>query len=225
MAVNSGRRLEVFAVFGYVTTRGGQMRFSNGALEVVRLGGLPVRLHWSLPLGLVVFDGFAFNPQRLGLLLALFVVHSAGHLAIVKAVGAQPVALVISGVGGCCLWEGSPTSMSRICIAWGGVWAQTLVLLALGPLVHADSVVASVVVGRNVAMMLVNLIPLVPFDGAEAWVLPLLLGRRLRDRVRRRATLPHPTLVADLAFDAGERSEEVSAMVVSLLEGAKREER
>lgn len=114
--------------------------------------------------------------------------------------------------------------MSRICIAWGGVWAQTLVLLALGPVVRADSLVASVVVGCNVAMMLVNLIPLVPFDGAEAWVLPLLLGRRLRDRFRR----PHPTLaadLADLAFDAGKRSEEVSAMVVSLLEGAKGEKR
>lgn len=200
------------------------MRLTNGALEVARLGGLSVRLHWSLPLGLLVFDGFAFNPQRLGLLLALFVVHSVGHLAIAKVVGAEPVALLISGVGGTCLWEGAPTLLSRMCIAWGGVWAQLLVLLALGPLVRADSLVASVAVSRNVAMMLVNLMPLVPFDGAEAWVLPLLLGRRLRDRFRH-STAPHSTTLAALAFDSGERSEEVSAMVASLLDDAKREER
>jgi Zn-dependent protease len=208
------------------------MRFEHGALTIARLGRVTFRLHWTLPVSLFVFSGLTFDWLRWTGLLAVMLGHTLGHLAMVKAAGARATAFTVGGLGGRCEWEGQMNAISRATIAWGGVWAQLLLLVAgLGlsyvqaPMSALQLAMLSVVVSRNAVLIAANLLPLAPFDGGEAWVLPLLLGRRVRDRLARRpAIAPIGLGLADGAFDAGDRAAEVSAMVSSMLEAAKREE-
>ena len=208
------------------------MRFEHGALGVARLGRVTFRLHWTLPVSLFVFSGCTFDWLRWAGLLAVMLGHTLGHLAMVKAAGARATAFTLGGLGGRCEWDGQVNAIARATIAWGGVWAQLLLLIAglclsqlQAPMSALQLAMLNVVVSRNAVLVAANLVPLAPFDGGEAWVLPLLLGRRLRDRLARRPRIaPIGLELADGAFDAGDRAAEVAAMVSTMLEAAKREE-
>ena len=191
------------------------MRLTRGALEIARPGGVALRLHWSLPVGLAVLGGLPFQPARWALGLGVLFAHVLGHAVAVTLAGAKPSALTLSGLGGTAEWRGGLSPLARAAIAASGVGVQLLALavLAWQRVGLIDLRVLEVVIA-------LNLLPISPFDGADAWRLSLLLGRRVRDG--RAAEVPIDR--ADEAFDAGERSEEVSALVTSMLEQAKREE-
>ena len=164
----------------------------GGYLRLGRLGGAAVRVHWSLPVGAVLFTGFRFAPGAWLGFLFLVLVHELGHAIAVVRSGLRLVAIDVLGVGGLCRFEGYPTPRRRVLIAWSGVLAQAVVLVAAGiarivlgvpgqPFV-ADLLGALVVV--NAWMIVVNLIPVRPLDGAEAWgVIHLLAAARARRRL------------------------------------------
>ncbi len=85
----------------------------------------------------------------------------------------------INGIGGVCRWEGESTATQESVVAWGGVLAQAA-LLVLAEV--ASQIVpfrsgtawgqfALTLVGANVWLMAVNLLPFPPLDGAKAWAL------------------------------------------------------
>lgn len=211
-------------------------RFQRGFVQVGRVAGVPVRLHWTAPLGALVLSGFHWAPVRWLVVLGLIVVHELGHAAVVKAVRARATAIEVTGFGGLCWWEGEVTPIGRAAIAWGGVAAQLLLLWAalaveaLGwkPASEAAWQVWSTLTFSNAWLIAINLLPFSPLDGGEAWSLPVLLGASLRQRVVRKAApvgpAPLPVEVRDEAFEAGDRREEVSALVKSMLDGARRDE-
>jgi Zn-dependent protease len=193
----------------------------GGYLRLGRLGGASVRLHWSLPFGVFLFTGLRFAPGAWVGFLLIVLVHELGHaVAVVRSVsdGGGPhaprlrlVAIDVLGVGGLCRFEGYPTPRRRVLIAWSGVLAQAVVLVAAGIVrvvlgrpalpFAADLLDALLVV--NAWMIAVNLIPIPPLDGAEAWgVVQLFAAARARrrmeagearaaaDRARIRAALP-----------------------------------
>jgi Zn-dependent protease len=155
----------------------------NGYLKLGRFGGVPVRVHWTAPLFIVLLsfmlNGFRFTPAAwLGILL-LIVAHELGHAAMVRAFRMGLLAIDIRGVGGQCQWYGSPSPIRRALIAWGGVFGQAVVLAIVFPVTlflpnGAPWWVVELLLAlvySNLYLMAFNLLPIPGFDGAEAWKL------------------------------------------------------
>jgi Zn-dependent protease len=199
----------------------------GGSLRVGRIGGVTVRLHWTAPLGAYFFIGFRFEPVAWCCFFGLILAHELGHAFVVKRVGAEVLSVNVTGFGGTCQWRGETSRVGRAAIAWGGVWAQLLLLLAAlahqrfgAPVTTPEGGLAvEILTQTNAWLAVVNLIPVRPLDGAEAWRLPLLLGAALRRRLRTRATE-----VDDDEFDAARPPPEVRSLVDQLLADARREE-
>jgi stage IV sporulation protein FB len=176
------------------------MRFENGWLHVGRWRGAAVRLHWTVPVGAVCFSGFKFAPVFWLLFPALVLVHEFGHAWMVSRVGCRAISIDAHGMGGECAWYGDPTPFQRAAIAWGGVLAQALLLVAV---IVVDEVLQiprspfvnqarHVLYGTNTMMIVLNLLPLRPLDGAEAWPIVPMLWTRLVARLRRARRPPAP---------------------------------
>lgn len=172
--------------------------FDRGYWKIGTLRGVPVRLHWTLPLGAAVFSGFTFVPAFWLAFTLIILIHEFGHAAVVRRFGHQTMGVDVTGFGGLCRWSGHATAYERSAIAWGGVLAQGLLLLGTVVVVlivgsptnpHAAQVV-SAFTNANLWLIGLNLLPFPPLDGAEAWKI-LRQGRfqmllaRLRDSLRR----------------------------------------
>jgi len=148
----------------------------------------------------ISFAGFLF----------LLVVHELGHAAVAmwRQVEVERIRLLF--LHGVCVHEEPYYEEDDVLIAWGGVAAQFVVLLiALGvdllltmlaltaPL--AVWLLLGVLIKTNLFLIIFNLIPIPPLDGAKAWrALPMLrewvattrwgarLGRRSAERERAR---------------------------------------
>lgn len=166
-----------------------------GSWTVARPYGVPIRLHWSIPVCALLAGGFRFAPGAWLAFLLLVLIHEAGHALVVRRVGARALALDVLGFGGLCWWEGPVTPLQRACIAWGGVWAQMVVLAVVGGAVlifgkPANAFAAQMVdvaIVSNLWLIGLNLLPIPPLDGKEAWSLFPLLRRRFALRRARRA--------------------------------------
>lgn len=202
-------------------------------ITLFHLGRVPVRLHWTVLLGLLVFSGFRFDPIGWVGVLGLILVHEAGHALVVKWAGGRATAIELTGFGGLCRWEGDVSPAGRAAIAWGGVWGQLVVLavaVSLGALgVQPESVfgwrLLSIATDSNAWMIAFNLLPVAPLDGAEAWRLPLLLGRQVRAWLTGHRDVAHvpaePT--DDFAHDSPE-ADQARALANELLDAARRPE-
>lgn len=169
------------------------MVLKSGYLWIGKLRGAGIRIHWSVPLGVLAFTGFRLAPGAwLGFVL-LILVHELGHaLAVITARGLRLTAVDVLGFGGLCRFEGYPTPARRVLVAWGGVLAQAVLLaataIALAVLGRPASPfvddLAGVFTRVNGWVILVNLLPIPPLDGVEAWgVFPLLRAARARRRL------------------------------------------
>ena len=151
--------------------------FDTGYLRLFSWRGVPVRLHWTLPLGAIVFGGGSIAPAFWFGFVVLVALHEFGHAAMARRMKQYVVAIDITGFGGMCRWTGTATPIQRSLIAWGGVLAQAMLLSAAVALV---AVVPSVLHGwtgqfvsaflwTNVWLIALNLLPFPPLDGAHAW--------------------------------------------------------
>jgi stage IV sporulation protein FB len=143
-----------------------------------RLGsfrGAPIRVHWSAPLGALFFCGFQFAPGAWAGFLVLILIHEMGHAFLAMRYRLRVQGIDIHGLGGQCRYEGGGTRRQHIVIAWGGVLAQGVVLLlaltVLRPLSTTPFTreLAETLVGTNVWLIALNLLPIPPLDGATAW--------------------------------------------------------
>jgi stage IV sporulation protein FB len=150
--------------------------------------GVPIRVHTSALVGAVLFGGFAFAPGAwIGFLLVVLV-HELGHAAVVRFTGNHVQCIDVHVLGGECRWFGHPTPTERAAIAWGGVWAQLALFFVALPIQHAvgdawgrfGTDLLEALTWQSLILAAINLLPFVPFDGAEAWKLPGLLRRRHR---------------------------------------------
>lgn len=181
--------------------------FERGYLKLFSWRGVPVRLHWTLPLGAFVFSGFAFAPAFwLGFVLLVFL-HEVGHALIVMKLRHRVMAIDITGFGGMCRWSGAATPIERSLISWGGVLAQAGLFVATAIAVFAVPALArgwiasltSVFLWTNVYLMALNLLPFAPLDGGSAWQLIPLLRRPGAMGELRRALSPLPQRVREQA--------------------------
>jgi len=169
--------------------------FERGYWTVTRVGGVPLRVHWSAAVGALVFGGLRFAPAAWLAFLVIVLLHEVGHALVVRALRHRVVALEVTGFGGLCRWSGAATPLERSLIAWGGVLAQAvllivaLVVFALGGfrVVPFGGELAYTFVWTNLWLIGLNLLPFAPLDGAEAWRLFPELGRWRRSRLDARA--------------------------------------
>src|SRR5688572_21328022 len=106
--------------------------FDRGFVNLGVWRRVPVRMHWTAPVGAFVFGGLQFAPAVWFAFLALVLVHELGHAYLVRRYGHHVMAIDVTGFGGLCRWFGSATTHERAAIAWGGVGAQALLLLVAG---------------------------------------------------------------------------------------------
>jgi Zn-dependent protease len=129
--------------------------------------------------------------ERLALAPLYFVLvlaHEIGHWALVLAFGGVVAAIRIGGLGGECVYEGGWIKpLPRALIAWGGVVAQAVLLvagLALLPARGGGLLTAfrRALVEANALLIVLNLLPARGLDGGEAWGIFPHLFRALRKR-------------------------------------------
>jgi Zn-dependent protease len=153
------------------------MIFRSGYLVIGRYHDAPMRLHWTVPIGAYLLTGADYVPGAWIAFVLLVLIHEFGHAALVRAFGLRVVSIDLTGIGGQCEWSGNATERQRATIAWGGVLAQLAALL-VAPLLAslfprpAPPFVAQMIAtfGRtNLLLILLNLLPVKPLDGAEAW--------------------------------------------------------
>ncbi len=150
---------------------------TGGYLTLARWHGAPVRAHWTFPLGALIFGQGRVAPGFwLGFVL-LVLVHEIGHAVVVRRVRCRVVSIDLHALGGVCRWQGDPTAAERAAIAWGGVLAQAVLFaattvwleLAGDPRSRFAGDLMDAFVSTNVLMILLNLLPVAPLDGGEAW--------------------------------------------------------
>jgi stage IV sporulation protein FB len=177
---------------------------------MLRLG--PLRLHWSLLLGAALFCTLQPRPLLLLGYAAILLVHVFGHALALSGTHLGVSGVMLHGLGGELLGEGETTPLRRSVIALSGVLAQLALLLGAllaARLLPAD--LADAFVRRNGILLLLNLIPMRPLDGAQAW----RLIPRLRAAMRR-ARLHGPIVVREVPI-----SRDVRKDVKDLLEKIK----
>lgn len=164
--------------------------FSKGYLRIGRFGAARILVHWSTPLGLLFFTRFRWAPGAwLGMAL-LILIHELGHAVAVRLSRQRVISAEINAFGGLCWWDGYPTPTQRAMIAWGGVIAQAaagaLVLIGAALVRPPGSAFERDLIDvfgmANLWMILLNLLPIPPLDGAEAWRIVPILASRLRRR-------------------------------------------
>lgn len=164
----------------------------GGYLTIGRWRGAPVRAHWTLPVGALVFGQGRLLPGFFLGFFLLVLIHEIGHAVLVRRSRCTVVSIDIHALGGVCRWSGAPTAIQRAAIAWGGVLGQGVALaaahaalaLAGPPETPFAAELAAAFTATNVWMIAINLVPVPPLDGAEAWRLVGLLIRRGRRRRR-----------------------------------------
>jgi Zn-dependent protease len=149
----------------------------QGYLRLGRLSGIDLRVHWSFPVGALIFTRARFEPVLWLSFVAIIVVHELGHAAAVKASGFTVCGIDVTGLGGHCRFRGRGSDLETAWIAWGGVLAQMLLLLVVlivraiwgAPQSRAGLLASEAFVGVNLWIAALNLVPMRPLDGADAW--------------------------------------------------------
>lgn len=177
--------------------------FTSGFWQLGSWRGVPIRFHWSVLVGALIFSGFRFSPAFWLSFPVLVLVHELGHVWVVQRLRHRALAVDVTGFGGLCHWD--PRLASRLdhaLVAWGGVAAQFLlfllatgyVLITGGPHFLVEAQVLSVFTTTNLLLMALNLLPFPPLDGARAWTLFGELRKTGFRLPRRRPPTPPPSV-------------------------------
>jgi Zn-dependent protease len=154
--------------------------FRDGSVQLGRWWGIPVRFHWTLPIGMLVLTRFRVMPVAWASIASLVLVHELGHAWFVRRYRARVESVQLNAFGGLCTYSGEVDEVESSIIAWGGVLAQAIVLALTSLLVAIfgqphDPRLAEVTFAfteANLWMMGLNLLPVPPLDGHLAWRLP-----------------------------------------------------
>lgn len=163
---------------------------SHGWWTLGRVRGAPIRVHWTLLLGALVWSRFQILPAFWVGFALLILIHELGHALVVVRYGLGLSEIAIHGAGGYCRHAQAGSRFQEALVAWGGVLAQLalyavvqLLLLMIGPPTSRHvGLLVYVFTDINLWIAALNLIPFEPLDGAKAWPLLGMLATRWRKR-------------------------------------------
>lgn len=174
------------------------MKERPGTLRIGLIPGVPVFLHWTLPLGGLVASaliGFKF-PQTYFVCLAytsLIALHESAHASAALAFGVRVESISISAFGGSCRFHPPKSFIGALVISSAGIFAQAVVLVStIGytqkfgwPRSALGDAFATTFLLINSLLILLNLFPdktrhsTFATDGYLIW---RLIGNKLRGR-------------------------------------------
>src|SRR5262245_59070669 len=179
------------------------MHFRKGCLVINLSGPIPVvMIHWTALVLAVIVSGFSFRPVAWLAVFVVILIHEFGHATAVLKAGASVVAIRMDALGGCCEWIGRVTPTQRLAIAWGGVLAQLLLFVIVfavfifsGPFDSEFTYqLLPILLQWNLILVALNLLPVKPLDGYDAW---RLLSMAFQDWRRRRRRTRRQRLTAE----------------------------
>ncbi|MBI4818666.1 MAG: hypothetical protein HY791_20525 [Deltaproteobacteria bacterium] len=181
----------------------------NGSFQIGRIRGAPILLHWSLLFGVVLicFWFGAIRPVSWVLFFGLVLIHELGHAVLVWRNGLTVEHVRLHALGGECAYSGFATPWQHSVVSWGGVLAQLAVLAVVYPFqaevlaLPFGEELLFILVRLNSSMIVLNLMPLPPLDGAKALPLFSMAYARFKKRRRSKAAEPKPEAPAPLPPD------------------------
>jgi len=153
------------------------MKFEKGSLIIANWQEAPVKIHWTVIISALFFSRFQFLPVFWVSFFGLVFIHEAGHAMIVRYYRLWVEEILIHGLGGYCRYEGETSEIQLAIIAWGGVFAQFIVLIIATitfyiwgyPVSSISYQIHHVFIETNIFIIILNLIPIKPLDGSKAW--------------------------------------------------------
>lgn len=158
----------------------------RGSFQLATLRGVPIYVHFSLPMVGAVLSFMEFRPWAILGVAIILLLHELGHTVLLRHYDLPVLGVQVHLVGAEVYTNDWATPWQRAVVAWGGVLAQALVFIVLGGLARLKLVsyevrshdLYSTLVGTNMLLAAVNLIPLGTLDGVEAWKLPRFMYLR-----------------------------------------------
>jgi Zn-dependent protease len=196
---------------------------------------IPVAMHWSVLLSCVWLYLFFWDLLATAIasvaFFALLLAHEFGHVAMLRRKKIAIESIELYGIHGKTSY-GWASDTDEILIAWAGVGAQMMVMLAAIGLSYASLLVDSplllslaqpvwfVFIKLNVLLMIVALLPIGPFDGHQAWRVTPWLKKSLRQRKhskQRAKVLPGEKLSPEKRRELEAKSSKVTAELLEKL--------
>lgn len=150
--------------------------FSMGGLKIMTITGIPVYL--NITILFLVAPWFRALPQTLAIEFALLVVlsilfHELGHALVAKAYQQTGISITLHGFGGFASISGSRTLLEDLWITLAGPAATflTAALFYVMSVYAGDGVqgrIFGILAELNVGLGVINMIPLMPWDGGRA---------------------------------------------------------
>jgi len=167
--------------------------------EVMRIRGVPVYVHWSVWLiVLVILFNVIRHPLESALALAAYFgvlfIHESGHLIAAQKMHCDVISIRLYPIFGVTQFQTPWSRVDHCIIAWGGVLAQAAVAV---PIIVIVSIlgyskfeplndVLAILGFFSVGVAIFNLFPIRPLDGSIAWSIIPEAFKRLRNRNGRR---------------------------------------
>jgi Zn-dependent protease len=163
------------------------MKFSNNALSIGSVMGIPIRLHISLlialPFIMTYFPTLSLGFRFLGA-IGLFVsvaLHELGHSVVARAKGSHIIQIMLYPFGGAAMMSSIPKRpLDEVLVAIAGP-AVSLLLGVLGVFLHIFyQIPLALELGViNIGLVIFNLIPAFPMDGGRVFraLISIKLGR------------------------------------------------
>jgi len=205
--------------------------FDRGYWRIGSLWHAPVRLHWTIPVGCLMFSSFNFVPATWVIFALLVLAHEVGHAIWVRRFNHRVVSIDVTGLGGMCRWAGHASGFESAVIAWGGILVQLAILLLTmvgvalvgSPTNPIAAQIVYALTSSNIWLIVINLMPMPPLDGAKAWTLfgepsvhrwfaslPRHLSKLLsRSRPKTKRSISQPGRVIDFEQERRKRNDRV----------------
>ena len=177
----------------------------NAAMEIMRLRGVGVYLHWSVPVACVILlaaDLKTFDMTLTTILcwLTVLLAHECGHLLAARWKKCYVYGITLYPILGITRVETPRSRFDHAVIAWGGVIAQAALAVPFILWDYALGASRFALVNRvllifgyySLLVAAFNLLPIPLLDGATAWRLIPEGFQRLRAWWKRRKGPPLP---------------------------------
>ena len=154
-----------------------------GSLQIGVIAGIPIRIHWSLPLAFLYIVWQSESAELYGVLFAALIfscilLHEVGHALVARKYGLATSSITLTFIGGLAMLEGRQTPKQEFWIAVAGPLVNLAIAIglftymAVSPVMYDLYTISpkNLVVSLFYANLFIgafNLVPAFPLDGGR----------------------------------------------------------